>query len=122
MERFPLIQKEWTKLKTNFGEANWWLADRLIKVGIKNFEYLEEVNNHLLAGGRLIVIHNHPGTPDPLITLKIVQTYLPDFTKIGYFGSSKFFDGRIMSLGLMDYLTNRANTDLWQVLQTEVLE
>lgn len=102
---------------SNFGEMSWKATDRLLRVGIRNLENVNSANDFLAKGGNIILIHNHPGTVDSLLVLKFTDYFLTNGTDKGYFGSSKFFDGRMLDLGIMAYLQSERNTQFWQVLQ-----
>lgn len=100
------------------GEVVWGLTDHL-RLEVKNQEYLTRANEHLADGGRIIGIHNHPATIDPLFLLRIIDRFLPDNQGIGYPASSKFFDGRIIDLGIIRYLQDQGKLAIWRVLQPD---
>lgn len=115
IQLIPMFERR--SFSTNFGEMIWKATDRLLRAGIRNLENVNSANEFLASGGNIILIHNHPGTADPLLILKFTDYFLANSITKGYFGSSKFFDGRMLDLGIMAYLQSERKTQFWQVLQ-----
>ena len=115
-----VMERNGANLSEKAGFVVWEGFLRRLKMEVETPENFDCANEHLKKGGRVVVVHNHPGSADPAAVIRVVNQYLTEAQHVGYIASSKFFDGRMpVFKWVIDYLFSKGKLhQAFPVVQT----